>query len=116
MTISKEQFEQLDASFEANPSKGTEAEEVYLLRLAYKILVRQQFFYPRPSIFHSYATAHVKSNPDAHLVIRCLDILNNPPVSSRDCPSTTNIADTLEFKLSILEYDIGNYLEARGEL
>ena len=65
------------------------------------------------TIFHSYATAHVKSNPDAHLLIRCLDIINNPPVSSRDCPPTTPISDTREFKLSALEYDIEDYLETQ---
>ena len=112
MSITQEQFKQLDESFVQNPSLGTKSEELYLLGLAHQILVRGQF-YPRPSIFHSYATAHVKSNPDAHLLIRCLDIINNPPISSHDYPPTANLADTLEFKLSALEYDIEDYLETQ---
>lgn len=110
MTITQEQFKQLDESFVKDPSAGTKSEELYLLKLAHQILSKTPQFCKRPSIFHSYATAHVKSNPDAHLLIRCLDIINNPPVSSRDCSPTTPISDTREFKLSVLEYDIKDYL------
>lgn len=110
MSITKEAFEQLDASFIKDLSAGTKSEELYLLKLAHQILSKTPQFCRRPSIFHSYATAHVKSNPDAHLLIRCLDIINDPPKSSRDCLSNVHPADTLEFKLSALEYDIEDYL------
>lgn len=113
MSITQEQFEQLDASFVKDPSAGTKSEELYLLKLAHQILSKTPQFCRRPSIFHSYASAHIKSNPDAHLLIRCIDLINNPPMSSHDCPPTANLADTLEFKLSVLEYDIEDYLEAQ---
>lgn len=55
----------------------------------------------------------VKNEPQKCHVIRCLDIINNPPISSHDYPPTANLADTLEFKLSALEYDIEDYLETQ---